>query len=125
MKTGQRPHTVRWFEVLAIVGVLLAVALASERGWLDFAWSALLLFLILCITRFRSRTARWIYTGVSVFAGAALAYGIAQGTLRASDLGPLEWLFIATAPIELALLWATPTSQWMKAKASARQTAPI
>jgi hypothetical protein len=124
LKTGQRPYTVALFEVVAIVVVLLSVALA-EKGWLDFAWSALLLFLILCITRFRSRAARWIYTGVSVLAGAALAYGIAQGMLRASDLGPLDWLFIATAPIELALLWATPTSQWMKAKASARQTAPI
>jgi hypothetical protein len=114
LKASKRPITVASFEALAIAGVCFTFMLELDLSWLGLAETALLLLLIVGITRLRSNAARWIYSGITVIAALALAYGIAEGAIRWPDFDLAKWLFVATAPIELALLWSASTSKWLK-----------
>jgi hypothetical protein len=93
--------------------VCLAFVLDLDLSWLGFAEPALLLLLILGITRLRSNAARWIYSGITVIAAFGLANGIVEGSSHWADFDLAKWLFVATAPIELGLLWSGSTSRWL------------
>lgn len=131
-----RPPTVVWLEGLSILLLIAEVITSVEgesRDWLWIVVAPLLLWIILSITRGRSKVARWIYTALTGYSLLALLYWLIAD-LRdagASNLGDFpfrEWA--VTFPwlvfwlVELWLLWSPATSRWIAGQ-SAESSAAV
>jgi hypothetical protein len=111
MNMSGRPRTVLAFEIVAIAEVCITFALEPDFSLAGLGPTLLSLFLIVCITRLRSRAARWIYSIFTVLALIAVPYWVANGMI--AEMTTATWIFLVLAPVQLGLLWAPATSRWM------------
>lgn len=72
-----------------------------------------MLWVVLSITRRRSRVARWIFTTLYGPGFVIFAYLLATGWAKLSEVEWTTWLLLVVAIAELALLWARTTSEWV------------
>jgi hypothetical protein len=110
-RNPMRPLSVTIFEAMGITTLIVDMALYSDRDWLNFAVSGLILLLILSISRLRSRLARWVYTALNLIMVPVLIYAAAQ--FRLPDWTLSNWIFALAGFVEIILLWLPSTSKWL------------
>ena len=102
MPFNQRPLTVRAFELLGIVMVVLELILVSGVDWSDILWVPFMLFLILSVTRNGSGTARWVFSVLYALGFMFTLYLFARGTRPPPDVAPIAWIMNGAALVQLA-----------------------
>lgn len=109
----QRPNSVAAFETLSLLSLAIDLILVSGFTWADLLWIPLMLWAVLSITRRRSSVARWVFTALYGLGFVIVAYLLATGLAKLSEVEWTGWLLSGLAIAQLALLWARTTSDWV------------
>ena len=117
MQDTARPQTVATFEVLSVIVLALELILVSGFTWDDAISLPIMLWMIFSVTRQRSGLARWLFSAIYAFGFFVSAYLFADGTLEVQSVRWTIWLFLMLGIIQLSLLWAPATSQWIASRA--------
>jgi uncharacterized membrane protein len=111
---SDRPRTVFAFETVSILTIAADLVLASGFSWVDLVWTPLMLWLILSITRRRSRNGRWLFSALYALGLVLLAFFINQGVIQLGSFTWAAWLLMVAGLLQLVLLWSAPTSRWLE-----------
>ena len=119
LEPADRPRAVSWFEWLSI-SIIVYECAVSEAPWLAVLANALLtLWIIVAVSRQRSRVARWFLTVLNAIFYAVFLFRLTTDELgleMATVGGPSDW---AVTVLDLAtfwLLWSRPMSEWIASR---------
>lgn len=124
LEPADRPPTVTGFEWLSIS--LLIYDCTYDRVVREVPWFAiityalLMLWIIVAISRGKSRVARWLLTVLEAIAYAAFFFQLATGEAKVREAmlgaGDTEWAAFAISLVTLWLLWSRPMSRWIASR---------
>ena len=116
---AERPWTVSVFETLSIVLVGASLIISEGFSIGDLFWTGLYCWLILSISRKRSKIARAIFTALTAVGFIILV--TATLTSSRAELAEIEtWLWGAAIAMSMIysaqiwLVWCAPTDRWLK-----------
>ena len=117
---ADRPPTVAWFEWLSIL-LLIYDCIDTDLPWLAvIAYALLMLWIIVAISRRRSRAARWFLTVISAIAYVAILFQLTTGDAEVREAmlggGDIEWAALVLSLVTLWLLWSRPMSRWIASR---------
>ena len=115
-----RPLTVAWFEWLSIL-LLIYDCIDTDLPWLAvIAYALLMLWVILAISRRRSRAARWFLTVIDALAYVAFLFQLTTGDTEVREAmwsgRAIEWAALVLSLVTLWLLWSRPMSRWIASR---------
>jgi hypothetical protein len=102
------------FELLSVALLAFGIVLEPGFSWGDVVGVALMLWMVLSITRRRSSSARRLFTSLFALGLLLMAYLMAQRMIHPSRLTGTMGLVGLANLLQLALLWSRPTSSWLK-----------
>lgn len=110
-----RPVVVAWLEWIGL-GVLAAAFLVDRADAFSAVIHIVQLWILISVTRGRSRVAQWVLT-VSLGLGFALgAWGLAAGAIEFADVTIIAWAFSVADIVLLWLLWSRGMSRWIASR---------
>ena len=124
LEPADRPLNVALFEWLGIF-ILISDCIdnrtVNEVPWFAvIAYALVMLWIIVAISRRRSRAARWILTVVSAIAYVAFLFQLTTGDTEVREAmwggGLIEWAGLVLSLVTLWLLWSRPMSQWIASR---------
>lgn len=114
-----RPPVVTVFEALSVALLVADLLLSPGFELADLLWVGLVLWLVLLVSRRRSRIARWIFTALTAAGVALLVYFASSRTVNFGTVGWSGWALTAAALVQMALLWSPPMSRWIASRPGA------
>ena len=121
---ADRPLTVAWFEWLSILILIydcIDNRTVNEVPWFAvIAYALVMLWIIVAISRRRSRAARWFLTVISAVAYVAFLFQLTTGDAEVREAmlggGDIEWAALVLSLVTLWLLWSRPMSRWIASR---------
>ena len=115
-RQAERPHSVAAFETLSVAYLAFELVFVPGFTWHDLVWVPLALWIVLSVTRRKSRVARWIFTALCGSGFAIMVYIFVAGLAELSQVDWAGWVLSAAAIAQLALLWSQGTSRWIASR---------
>ena len=119
--TDQRPLVATILEAWVIAMLCFDAAVAELNRELNGTFvmtSVIYLALILSVTRLRSGLARWIFTAMTLL-GLAIIF-LAETEMGISDLRWIDVALVGSVLVDLALIWTSSMSMWIRSKPDRR-----
>lgn len=118
---ADRPLNVALFEWLSILVLIFDCKdnrTVNGMPWFAvIAYALVMLWIILAISRQRSRAARWVLTVLDAIVYVAFLFQLTTGDTNVREAmwggGLIEWAGLVLSLLTLWLLWSRPMSRWI------------
>ena len=121
LEPADRPLNVALFEWLSILVLIFDCTenrTVNEAPWFAvIAYALVMLWIIVAVSRRRSRAARWTLTVLDAIVWVAFLFQLTTGDTDVREAmwggGLIEWAGLVLSLVTLWLLWSRPMSRWI------------